>query len=159
MSIQDNLMLFFHIKQIPFNEIFIWGAGEICDIDLHNYPCHRIILPKELRTSVSVSQPSSSWGEGCSPGSVSSLAQSRLLQPERTCQPREVDAGGSSQTQLVLEWQRPEEKVGQSLVQFIITYWRRKWQPTPVLLPGKSHGQRSLVGYSLRGHKESDMTE
>ena len=26
--------------------------------------------------------------------------------------------------------------------------WRRKWQPTPVLLPGKSHGQRSLVGYS-----------
>ena len=31
--------------------------------------------------------------------------------------------------------------------------WRRKWQPTPVLLPGKSHGQRSLVGYSPRGHK------
>ena len=27
--------------------------------------------------------------------------------------------------------------------------WRRKWQPTPVFLPGKSHGQRSLVGYSL----------
>ena len=37
--------------------------------------------------------------------------------------------------------------------------WRRKWQPTPVLLPGKSHGQRSLVGYSSWGHKESDMTE
>ena len=31
--------------------------------------------------------------------------------------------------------------------------WRRKWQPSPVLLPGKSHGQRSLVGYSLWGHK------
>ena len=29
--------------------------------------------------------------------------------------------------------------------------WRRKWQPTPVFLPGKSHGQRSLLGYSLRG--------
>ena len=29
--------------------------------------------------------------------------------------------------------------------------WRRKWQPTPVFMPGKSHGQRSLVGYSLRG--------
>ena len=28
-----------------------------------------------------------------------------------------------------------------------------KWQPTPVFLPGESHGQRSLVGYSLRGHK------
>ena len=37
--------------------------------------------------------------------------------------------------------------------------WRRKWQSTPVLLPGKSHGQRSLVGYSLWGLKESDMTE
>ena len=31
--------------------------------------------------------------------------------------------------------------------------WRRKWQSTPVLLPGKSHGQRSLVGYSQWGHK------
>ena len=37
--------------------------------------------------------------------------------------------------------------------------WRRKWQPTPVFLPGKPHWQRSLVGYSLRGHKELDMTE
>ena len=27
--------------------------------------------------------------------------------------------------------------------------WRRKWQPTPVFLPGKSHGQRSLVGYTI----------
>ena len=37
--------------------------------------------------------------------------------------------------------------------------WRRKWQPTPVLLPGESHGGRSLVGYSPWGRKESDMTE
>ena len=37
--------------------------------------------------------------------------------------------------------------------------WRRKWQPTPVFLPGESHGQRSLVGYSSRGLKESDSTE
>ena len=32
--------------------------------------------------------------------------------------------------------------------------WRRKWQPTPVFLPGKSHGQRSLVGYSPWGRKK-----
>ena len=38
-------------------------------------------------------------------------------------------------------------------------HWRRKWQPIPVLLPGKSHGQRSLVGYSPWGHQESDTTE
>ena len=37
--------------------------------------------------------------------------------------------------------------------------WRRQWHPTPVLWPGKSHGQRSLVGYSPWGHKESDLTE
>ena len=37
--------------------------------------------------------------------------------------------------------------------------WRRKWQSTPVLLPGKSHGQRSLVGYSPWGRKELDTTE
>ena len=37
--------------------------------------------------------------------------------------------------------------------------WNRKWHPTPVFLPGKSHGQRSLVGYSSWGHKESDKTE
>ena len=38
--------------------------------------------------------------------------------------------------------------------------WRRQWwHPTPVLLPGKSHGQRSLVGCSPWGGKESDMTE
>ena len=37
--------------------------------------------------------------------------------------------------------------------------WRRKWQPTPVLLPRKFHGQRSLVGYSPWGCKESDTTE
>ena len=36
---------------------------------------------------------------------------------------------------------------------------KRKWQPTPVFLPGKSHAQRSLVGYSPWSHKESDMTE
>ena len=37
--------------------------------------------------------------------------------------------------------------------------WRRQWKPTPVLLPGKSHGWRSLVGCSPWGHKESDKTE
>ena len=37
--------------------------------------------------------------------------------------------------------------------------WRRKWQPTPVFLPGKSHGWRILVGYSSWGRKELDLTE
>ena len=37
-------------------------------------------------------------------------------------------------------------------------FWRRKWQPTPVPLPGESHGQRSLAGYTPWGRKESDRT-
>ena len=37
--------------------------------------------------------------------------------------------------------------------------WRKAWQPTPVFLPGESHGQRSLAGCSPWGHKELDMTE
>ena len=37
--------------------------------------------------------------------------------------------------------------------------WVKKWQPTPVFLPGKFHGQRSLEGFSPWGHKESDTTE
>ena len=37
--------------------------------------------------------------------------------------------------------------------------WRRKWQPTPVFLPGEFHGQRSLASYSPWGHKQWDTTE
>ena len=46
-----------------------------------------------------------------------------------------------------------------SLSLFTFMYWRRKWQPTPVFLPGESQGRGSLVGCCLWGHTESDMTE
>ena len=42
---------------------------------------------------------------------------------------------------------------------FLVTWCRRQWHPSPVLSPGKSHGQRSLVGYSPWGGEESDTTE
>ena len=38
-------------------------------------------------------------------------------------------------------------------------HWRRKWQPTPVFLPGESHGRGSLVGFRLWGRTESDITK
>ena len=54
-------------------------------------------------------------------------------------------------------------RVGQdwatSLSLFIFMCWRRKWQPTPVFLPGESQGQGSLVGCRLWGRTESDTTE
>ena len=46
-----------------------------------------------------------------------------------------------------------------SLSLFTFMHWRRKWQPTPVFLPGESQGQRSLVGCHLCGPTESDTTE
>ena len=46
-----------------------------------------------------------------------------------------------------------------SLSLFTFMHWRRQWHPTPVLVPGKSHGWRSLVGCSPWGHQESNTTE
>ena len=68
---------------------------------------------------------------------------------------------------LLLSWLSGKESVCQCLsmqeaqVQSLgrKDLWGRKWQPIPAFLPGKSHEQRSLVGYSPRGCKESDMTE
>ena len=62
--------------------------------------------------------------------------------------------GGSDSKVSCLQCRRPgfNPWVGKIL-------WRRKWQPTPVLLPGEPHGQRSTVGCSPWGRKESVMTE
>ena len=46
-----------------------------------------------------------------------------------------------------------------SIPRFGMMPWRKAWQPTPVFLPGESHGQRSLAGYSPWSHKELDTTE
>ena len=46
-----------------------------------------------------------------------------------------------------------------SLSIFTLMHWRRKWQPTPVFLPGESQGWGSLVGFCLWDHTESNMTE
>ena len=59
-----------------------------------------------------------------------------------------------------LEWEDPFESMGSQRVGHnYATDWRRQWHPTPVLLPGKSHGRRSLVGCSPWGGKELDMAE
>ena len=55
--------------------------------------------------------------------------------------------------------QRVRHDRATSLSLFTFMHWRRKWQPTPVFLPGKFQGQRSLVGYSPCGHKELAVTE
>ena len=70
----------------------------------------------------------------------------------------EIKYGGGVQVGVV--YQVPKCRVFQVLLIHIdCTYWRRKWQSTPVFLPGESPGWRSLVGYSPWGCKESDTTE
>ena len=54
---------------------------------------------------------------------------------------------------------RVEHDWATSLSLFTFMHWRRKWQPTPVFLPGESQGWGSLVGCRLWGHTESDTTE
>ena len=52
-----------------------------------------------------------------------------------------------------------QSQTGLSDFTFTFMHWRRKWQPTPVFLPGECQGQRSLVGCRLWGRTESDTTE
>ena len=58
-------------------------------------------------------------------------------------------------------WDRKELDMTERLhfLSFYSSFWRRKWQPTPVFLPEESHGWRGLVSYSLWGCKESDTTK
>ena len=58
-------------------------------------------------------------------------------------------------------WWRISLPVQETLVPSLVgnILWRRKWQPAPIFLPGKFHGQRSLAGYSPWGHKEADTTD
>ena len=65
--------------------------------------------------------------------------------------------GGTSGTEPICQCRRHKRTKFAPWVRKIP--WRREWQPTPVFLPGEFHGQRSLVGYSPWGCKESDKTE
>ena len=54
---------------------------------------------------------------------------------------------------------KSQTRLNDSLSVFTFMHWRRKWQPTPVFLPGESQGQGSLVNCHLWGRTESDTTE
>ena len=58
-----------------------------------------------------------------------------------------------------MELQRVRHDRATSLSIFTLMHWKRKWQPTPVFLPGESQGRGSLMGCRLWGHAESDTTE
>ena len=68
-------------------------------------------------------------------------------------------AGGLFISWATREAQMTRAALLMQLLLYMCLIWRRQWHPTPVLLPGKSHGWRSLVGCSPWGRKESGMTE
>ena len=113
------------------------------------------------------------FGTCCVPGLVLSLGGIMLVgYKHRPCSQRRRPMTPHSST---LAWKIPwmEEPGGlqsmgslrvrhdwaTSLSLFTFIHWRRKWQPTPVILPGESPGRGSLVGCRLWGHTESDTTE
>ena len=65
--------------------------------------------------------------------------------------PRTEEPGRLQSHEVAKNWTR--------LSGFTFMHWKRKWQPTPVFLPGESQGRGSLVGCCLRGRTESDTTE
>ena len=75
----------------------------------------------------------------------------RLAQPGVLWQPRGLGWDR--------RWEGELRGSGHKYVYLWLIHRRRQWHPTPALLPGKTHGQRSLVGRSPWGHEESDMTE
>ena len=74
--------------------------------------------------------------------------------PEQVKKKCDYTSLGLRRWRTCLEWGRPRFNPWVGKIP-----WRRKWQSTPVFLPGESYGWRSLVGYSPCSRKESDMTE
>ena len=74
-----------------------------------------------------------------------------------TLQTQQSFPGGASGKEPAYQYRRHKRRGFNPCIRKIPR--RRAWQPTPVFLPGESHGQRSLTGYSPKGCKELDMTE
>ena len=88
----------------------------------------------------------------------SSVAQScpTLCDPRDKTQVSHIAGGFVTSWATRESWRGPSHIKIFTLATNVLITWRRKWKPIPVLLPGKSHGQRSLVGCSPWGHEELD---
>ena len=97
------------------------------------------------------------------PMQVRSERSGRSHIPQSRVHNLQLRAGTAKERKINIKKQQQQQKKnnggsGSTLLD-ISTHWRRKWQPTPVFLPGESQGQRSLVGCRLWGRTESDAIE
>ena len=140
---------------VPFGnlELRFWGTGYVC--------C------KARRRWHRESQPSYNTGQAHRRKAqglllLRFLEQSRILPYLRS---GELSFSGDLENHLIflfsqlMDWVSIPSKQTNLCQNLWSSCWRRQWHPTPVLLPGKSHGQRSLVGCSPGGLEESDTTE
>ena len=110
-----------------------------------------------FKGSSCVSSPHSTWVP-----KLSFTIPDTCLHIHKIYLPASLSQGGAFQVQLVVK--NPPVIAGEIMRCGFDPWvgkipWRRASQPTLVILPGEFHGQRSLVGYSPQGHKESDMTK
>ena len=89
-------------------------------------------------------------------GGLGILAETAVAPTQCSCLENPMDGGA---WWAALGSRRVGHDWATSLSLFTLMHWRRKWQPTPVFLPGESQGWGSLVGCRLWGHTESDTTE
>ena len=135
------------------------GQGD-CALNLAPWVCFPRLFPSVFSLSHSASQRLSSSSLSCCPYNCV-LGDLRPMHPfirvQYSCLKNPMDRG--AWWAAVYGVTKSQTKLSNFTFTFHFHAWRRKWQPTPVFLPGKSHGQRSLVGCSLWGCKESGTTE
>ena len=118
--------------------------------------CINLPNTSEMGAWTPYSSPSPPHTMSLSPRALG-LVESICLQSKQATSRWTNRASQVALVKICLQMQETQETRVQSLGQE--DPWRTAWQPTPAPLPGQSHGQRSLVGHSPRGHKELDTTE
>ena len=119
------------------------------------HTCYKRMNPKHMMLSERSQTQKATWhmilpGQDVPEKAMAALSSVLAWRIPGTEEPRGLQSMGS---------QRVGHNWATSLSIFTSMHWRWKWQPTPVLLPGESQGQRSLVGCRLWGCTESDTTE
>ena len=118
-----------------------------------------LYMPQDWKRSVFIPIPKKGNAKECSNYHTIALISEKAMAPHSSTLAWKIpwmEELGGPQSMGSL---RVGQDLATSLSLFTFLHWRRKWQPTPVFLPGESQGRGSVVGCHLWGHTESDTTE